>query len=282
MPMSVEYTIDELMCALMAREIRDGDWVNHGAVVPLAGAALMLAKHTHAPNLDFFYLGTVFNSVNPAETDLSRLMLEPELAYRSAEGLISHQDILSFTARGNCDFQFLRPIQIDDEGSVNVSVIGDTDTPRHRFHGIAVADAMVLVRRVCLYVTEHEPRVFVPKLSFRTGCGHVDAGRWRAKVGAPGEGPVSVVTPLCVFDFDTPQRRVRIRSVHPGITVDEVRAATGFEIVASGAVPESVPPSAEELHVLRDVVDPLGTRQMEFKETRAAANARIAEQRSAR
>src|SRR5687768_11777192 len=104
------------MCALMAREIRDGDWVNHGAVVPLAGAALMLAKHTHAPSLDFFYLGTVFNSVNPAEHDLSRLMLEPELAYRSAPALISHQDILSFTSRGNCDFQFLRPIQIDAYG----------------------------------------------------------------------------------------------------------------------------------------------------------------------
>lgn len=273
------YTIDELMCALMAREIRDGDWVNHGAVVPLAGAALMLAKHTHAPSLDFFYLGTVFNSVNPAEHDLSRLMLAPDLAYRSSRALISHLDIVSFTARGNCDLQFLRPIQIDAHGSVNVSLIGDPDAPRHRFHGIAVADAMVLVQRVCLYVTEHDPRVLVEQLTFRTGAGHVDAGAWREKVRAPGAGPVSIVTPLCVFDFETPERRARVRSLHPGVTADEVVAATGFAPVIDADVAESAPPTEEELRVLRGVVDPLGTRQLEFKATRNEANARIASER---
>jgi glutaconate CoA-transferase subunit B len=277
---AAEFTLDELMCALMAREIRDGDWVNHGAVVPLAGAALMLAKHTHAPTLDFFYLGTVFNSVDPAENDLSRLMLEPELAYRSSRALITHYDILSFTLRGNCGFQFLRPIQIDAEGSVNVSVVGDIDAPRYRFHGIAVADAMVLVQRVGLYVTEHNPRVFPEKLMFRTGTGHVDAGAWRERVGAPGSGPVSVVTPLCVMDFDTPDRHARVRSVHPGVTVDEVREATGFDLVVDDSLHESEPPSDEELRVLREVVDPLATRRMEFKEWRAEIVAKIEAQRT--
>lgn len=277
-----DHSLDELMCALMAREIRDGDWVNHGAVVPLAGAALMLARHTHAPTLDFFYLGTVFNSVDPGESDLTRLMLEPELAYRSSRALISHHDILSLTLRGNCGFQFLRPIQIDAYGSVNVSVIGTPEAPKHRFHGIAVADAMVLVQRVCLYVTEHDPRVLVEDLAFRTGTGHVDAGAWRERVGAPGEGPVSIVTPLCVLDFDTPDRRARLRSVHPGTTIDEVVAATGFDVVVPDDVPESEPPTAEELRVLREVVDPLGTRKMEFKRWRAEINAKLAEERAAR
>lgn len=276
-----DYTIDELMCTLMARELRDGDWVNHGAVVPLAGAALMLAKQTHAPALDFFYLGTVFNSVTPEEKDLSRLILEPELAYRSSRALISHYDILSFTLRGNCGFQFLRPIQIDAYGSVNASVVGDLDHPRYRFHGIAVADAMVLVQRVGLYVTEHDPRVLVDELAFRTGTGHVDHGAWRKTVGAPGRGPVSIVTPLCVFDFDSEDRRARIRSVHPGVTVERVLEATGFEPVVPDDVPDSAPPSVEELRVLREVVDPLGTRQTEFKEMRVQANARIAELRRA-
>jgi glutaconate CoA-transferase subunit B len=273
-----DHTLDELMCALMAREIRDGDWVNHGAVVPLAGAALMLAKHTHAPTLDFFYLGTVFNSVNPSENDLSRLMLEPEQAYRSSRALISHYDILSFTLRGNCSFQFLRPIQIDAYGSVNVSVVGDRERPRHRFHGIAVADAMVLVQRVGLYVTEHDPRVLVDQLSFRTGTGHVDGDLWRKRINAGG-GPTSIVTPLCMFDFETPDRRARIRSIHPGVTVEEVLERTGFKPVVPDRVPESVPPSPDELRILREVVDPLGTRQTEFKDLRAEANARIAVER---
>lgn len=277
-----EYELDELMCALMAREIRDGDWVNHGAVVPLAGAALMLARHTHAPNLDFFYLGTVFNSIDPAESDLARMMFEPELAASTSRGLISHHDILSLTLRGKCDFQFLRPIQIDAEGSVNVSVIGTHEAPKYRFHGIAVADAMVLVNRVGLYVTEHDPRVFVEQLSFRTGTGHVEAGAWRRRVGAPGNGPVSVTTPLCVMDFETPERRARLRSVHPGVSVEEVVAATGFELVVPDSVPESEPPSAEELRVLREVVDPLGTRRAEFRQWRAETSARLAAAAEAR
>jgi len=279
--MEADYELDELMCVLMAREIRDGDWVNHGAVVPLAGAALMLAKHTHAPNLQFFYLGTVFNSVDPEVTDLARLMVEPELAYRSSRALMSHYDVMSLTLRGNCDFQFLRPAQVDRTGNVNTSVIGDRSAPRHRFHGIAVADAMVLVGRVGLYVTEHNTRVFPERLSYRTGTGHADGDRWRLRIAAPGSGPASVITPLCVLDYDTPDGVCRIRSIHPGVTVEEVVAATGFELVVPDPVPRSEPPTTEELRVLREVVDPLATRHLEFKDLRLAAHARLAGQRLA-
>ena len=280
--MAPDYDLDELMCVLMSREIRDGDWVNHGAVVPLAGAALMLAKHTHAPNLQFFYLGTVFNSVDPTVTDLARLMIEPELAYHSSRALMSHYDILSLTLRGGCDFQFLRPLQIDPFGNLNTSVVGDPSAPKYRFHGIAVADAMVLVGRVGLYVTEHDPRIFPEQLSYRTGTGHEDGGRWRQGVGAPGRGPALVVTPLCVLDFETPDHRARLRSVHPGVTVDQVQSATGFDLVVDGGVPESAPPTKRELEVLRELVDPLATRQLEFKDLRPAALARIAAERARR
>jgi glutaconate CoA-transferase subunit B len=273
--MAERFSVDELMCVLMAREIRDGDWVSHGAVVPLAGAALMLAKQTHAPNLDFFYLGTVFNSINPSETNLARLTQEPELAYRSSRALISHQDILSLTLRGHSQFQFLRPIQIDPYGNVNVSLVGSPDAPRYRFHGIAVADALVLVRRICLYVPEHDPRVFVEDLPFRTGTGHADGDRWRERIGAPGLGPVSVVTPLCVFDFETDDLRAQLRSLHPGVDVADVRARTGFEFHVPQTVPRSPEPTDEELRLLREVVDPLETRKLEFKEWRAEVQRRL-------
>jgi glutaconate CoA-transferase subunit B len=270
----VNYDLDELMCVLMAREIRDGDWINHGAMVPLAGAALMLAKQLHAPNVDFFYLGTVFHAMTPSEPDLSRLIVEPETAYHSSRALMSHYDIVSWTLRGHCDLQFVRPIQVDAHGSVNVSVIGDPDAPRYRFHGIAVADAMVLVRRPCIYVTEHNPRVFVERLTFRTGVGHNDDG-WRERTGAPGGGPSVVITPLCVLDFQTPERRARVRSLHPGVMLEEVVAQTGFELVAGGDIETSVPPTDEELRVLREVVDPGETRKMEFKALREGVRRRL-------
>lgn len=271
-----EFEIDELMCVLMAREIRDGDWVNHGAGVPLAGAALMLAKHTHAPNLQFFYLGTRWNSVDPEVTDLGRLMVEPKLAYSSSRALMSHHDILSLTTRGHCDAQFLRPIEVDPFGNVNTSVIGSREAPKYRFHGIAVADSMVLVRRPCLYVTDHDDRVFRERLTYRTGTGHVEGDRWRGRIGAPGGGPAAVVTPLGVLDFRTPDRRARLRSVHPGVSVAEVQASTGFELDVSEAV-ESEPPSELELETLRELVDPLATRHLEFKELRREARRRIFE-----
>jgi glutaconate CoA-transferase subunit B len=271
-----EYTLDELMCALMAREIRDDDWVNHGAVVPLAGAALMLAKNTHAPNVDFFYLGTIFNSVNPAEMNLSEMMIAPKRAYTTSRCLIAHADILNWTIRGGCTLQFLRPLQIDAFGSVNVSVIGDPKAPKYRFHGIAVADVMVTCARPILYTTEHNARTFPSELAFRTGLGHTDRDVWRQAIRAPGGGPYRVITPLAILDFETLDKRARLRSVHPGVDPEEVQAATGFELVIPDEVEQSTPPTAEELRVLREVVDPLGVRQTEFKELRAAANARIA------
>jgi glutaconate CoA-transferase subunit B len=280
---AAEYGIDELMAAVMSREIRDGDWVNHGASVPLAGAALMLAKHHHAPNIDFFYLGTVFNGINPSETNLTEMMLRPELAYTTTRALMSHYDILSLTLRGGVDLQFLRPLQIDAHGSVNVSVIGDPERPKYRFHGIAVGDVMLTAKRPVLYVTDHDRRTFVEQLTFCTGLGHVDGDGWRERIAAPGApgGPAAVVTPLCVMDFQTPDLRARIRSVHPGVTVDDVRENTEFELAVTAEVPETDPPSAEELRILREVVDPLATREMEFRATRADANARIAAARAA-
>lgn len=279
------YTLDELMCALMAREIRDDDWVNHGAVVPLAGAALMLAKKTHAPNVDFFYLGTIFNSVNPAEVNLSEMMVEPKLAYTTSRCLIAHADILNWTIRGGCTLQFLRPLQIDAYGSVNVSVVGDPAAPKYRFHGIAVADVMVTCARPILYTTEHNARTFPAELAFRTGLGHTDGDAWRRQIRAPGGGPYRVITPKCIMDFETPDGRARLRAVHPGVEPEEVQEATGFELVVPDDVERSLPPTDEELRVLREIVDPLGVRQTEFKEMRAAANARIAaaaEERAAR
>jgi glutaconate CoA-transferase, subunit B len=273
-----EYTLDELMCVLMAREIRNDDWVNHGAVVPLAGAALMLAKQTHAPAVDFFYLGTIFNSVNPSELNLMEMWADPRLAYTSSKCLIAHADILNWTIRGGCTLQFLRPLQIDQYGSVNVSVVGDPKAPKLRFHGIAVADVMITCARPILYTTEHNHRTFPPRLAFRTGLGHTDGDEWRHRIRAPGNGPYRVITPLGTLDFETDDHSMRLRAVNPGVTPEQVQAETGFPLVIPESVEENVPPTAHELRVLREVVDPVGIRQTEFRELRAAANQRIADE----
>lgn len=268
--MASDVGVDEVMAVVMSRQVRDGDFVAHGAAVPLAAAALMLAIELHAPNADFFYQGTISTS----ERDPAKLMLDLERIYASAPAFFSQAQITDFELRGNGDFQFLRPIQIDPYGSVNTSLIGTLDAPIKRFHGIAVADAMSIVKRICLYVTEHTPRVFVEKLDFVTALGQVDGGRWRRDLGLPGGGPVLVVTPKAVMDFQGPGGRMRLRELMPGASVEEVREQTGFELLLAEDVRPVEPPTDEELATLRRI-DPLATRGLEFRELRDAARKRL-------
>jgi glutaconate CoA-transferase subunit B len=267
---------DELMAIVMSRQVRDGDFVAHGAAVPLAAAALMLAQSLHAPNVDFFYQGTL----TPRETDLARLALDPELAYASARGFFSQAQMLDFELRGRCDLQFLRPLQIDPVGNVNVSLIGTLRHPLHRFHGIAVADAMAVVRRVCLYVTEHSPRVFAAQLDFRTGLGHPADDAWRRRLAVPGGGPCTVVTPLAVLDFSGPGRTMGLSALLPGASVADVRAATGFKLFVPDGVAEIAAPTAQEVDA-RHRVAPLATRRMEFRQWRDEARRVLEAARSA-
>jgi glutaconate CoA-transferase subunit B len=269
-----EPTLDEVMAVAMARQIHDRDFVSHGASVPLAAAALMLAIETHAPNAEFFYQGTI----STEERDPAKLMLDIEGIYRSAPAFFSQAQVIDFELRGHGDFQYLRPAQIDRFGSVNTSVIGTLEAPRYRFHGIAVADAMTVVRRVCLYVTEHTPRVFVEQLAFTTGLGNVGGGAWRERIDAPGGGPCAVITPLAILDFAGPGRTMRLAELLPSATIDDVLAATGFELAIAPNVTSMSPPTPVELETLRRL-DPLETRKLEFREWRAAARARLADRR---
>ena len=115
-------------------------------------------------------------------------------------------------------------------------------------------------------MTEHSPRVFVEELTFRTGTGHDDGSDWRRTSGLHEAGPHSVVTPLAVLGFDA-NRRLELRSFHPGSSVDEVRAATGFELGVADSVHETPAPTDAEIAAL-DRVDPQQIRMLEFRDGR--------------
>lgn len=264
-------SIDDFMACVMSRQVRDGDWVSQGASVPLAGAALFLAMATHAPEVDFWMAGCV----TPANRNLAEALLFPNRLYETTRAHMSQNEIVNFSLRGNSDFQFMRPAQIDPHGNVNVSVIQrGGGKPDLRFQGIAVGDAINAVRRVCFYVTEHTPRTFVERLPFRTGAGHDDGSAWRAAVGLPaGAGPFAAVTPMAVLDFDS-DRRLRIASAHRGFSVEDVREATGFELGASPECGETPMPTEAELAALAEV-DPEGIRRLEFRQTRGEVLAHL-------
>lgn len=268
--------LDDFMACVMARRVRDHDWVSQGASVPLAGAALFVAMDLYAPNVDFWLAGCV----TPRNTNLAEALLWPEKIYETTAAHMNQNEIINFSLRGNSSFQFLRPLQIDPHGNVNVSRIDREGKGPLRFHGIAVGDAINAVRRTCLYVTEHSPRVFVEELHFRTGTGHHDGSDWRPSHGLKPAGPEGVITPLAVLGFSA-ERRLEVRALHPGVSLDQVQEATGFEIGAAAEIEETFAPTEEELEALYRV-DPDRIRLLEFRETREQALEWLAGQAASR
>jgi acyl CoA:acetate/3-ketoacid CoA transferase beta subunit len=153
--------------------------------------------------------------------------------------------------------------QMDVFGNQNLASIGDDYAkPKAQLLGFRGAPGNTVNHQTSYWVPNHSPRVFVEKVDVITGVG------WDSAAKA---GPAAtkfhylkrVVTNLCTFDWETPDRRMRLRTVHPGVTVDEAVAATGFELVVPDDVPESRLPTADELQLIREVIDPKGLREQE-------------------
>jgi acyl CoA:acetate/3-ketoacid CoA transferase beta subunit len=152
--------------------------------------------------------------------------------------------------------------QIDRFGNQNLAAIGDYARPKVQLLGYRGAPGNTINDPTSYWVPNHSPKVFVPAVDTVTGIG------WD-RAAALGEGGRyvdvrRVVTNLAVLDFDTPDRRMRLRSVHPGVTVDEVVAATGFELNVPDDVGESRAPTTDELRLIREVIDPDGARDAEI------------------
>lgn len=152
--------------------------------------------------------------------------------------------------------------QLDPYGNHNFAAIGDMRKPKAQLLGFRGAPGNTVNNVTSYWIPNHGPRVFVEKVDVVTGVGYD-----RARVAGPAATRYHslrhVVTNLCVLDFATPDHRMRLRSVHPNVSVDDVRAATGFDLVVPDDVPESRLPSAEELRLIRDVLDPEGLREKE-------------------
>ncbi|MGH9228090.1 MAG: CoA-transferase subunit beta [Acidimicrobiales bacterium] len=151
--------------------------------------------------------------------------------------------------------------QLDRYGNQNLAAIGDYGRPRVQLLGYRGAPGNTINDPTSYWVPNHSPKVFVEKVDTVTGIG------WdRAAALGPAARFVDirrVVSNLGVFDFESADRRMRLRSVHPGVTVDAVAAATGFELMVPADVPESRLPTAEELELIREVIDPEGARERE-------------------
>jgi glutaconate CoA-transferase subunit B len=162
--------------------------------------------------------------------------------------------------RGTVDYTFLGGAQIDMYGNINSSMIGtDYDHPKVRLPGSGGANDLACLCWMTLVITPHDKRRFVKKLDFLTTPGYLTGPGARERAGLPaGCGPYKVISTLALMGYDPESKRMRVESLHPGVTKEEVIENTGFEMLFLDALPETPEPTDHELKLLREEVDPLG------------------------
>lgn len=253
------YSIRELLACFLSHDIEDGEIGTVGATMPTARAAVLLAHLTHAPNLTALigYSKTsllnipTIGSVH-SETDFRQT--------RWAECYCRDEDLNTVElkrALQQCRF-YIGALQIDKYGNSNLIGIG-RDPRRLTVRGPGGVGTTVMTTYAKYYyiiVESHDKRVFVENCDYVSAVGWGDGGaEGRKKLGLPGGGPRYVLTPMCIMDFEENTKRIRLRSIHPGITVEQVINNTGFELVIPGEVPTTEPPTKNELWLLRNRID---------------------------
>lgn len=239
------------MTVAASRLLSDHRVVFAGIGMPLVAAAL--AKRRHAPNLTIILEGGIVGTrLRPGHLPSSTNEMR---AADGAEMLTDITDIFLLAQRGFFDYGFLGVAQIDPYGNINTSIIGTPENPKVRLPGSGGANDIASLCNQTLVVTAHEPRRFVEKVDFITSPGHLDGGTSRADAGLIYGGVTWVVTDLALMDFAPESRRMRLRGLQPGVTVDDVQAATGFELVVPDDVEDLPGPEPEELAILRELND---------------------------
>jgi glutaconate CoA-transferase subunit B len=247
-----EYSTLELMAACGSRAIKDHEVVFVGTGLPML--ASLLAKRMHAKNAKIVYEAGFIDS---NAIDIACSIADSRLAYRAsaAVGLIETLGLL--LQGGHCDVGFVGAAQIDEYGNLNTTYIGDFEHPKVRLPGSGGGNDIVSSAKRIVVIMKHEKRKFTKKLDYLTSPGFLDGPDARKRVGLKGGGPSLVVTDFCQLGFDDETKKLKLLTVHPGMTVQQVVENTGCDLIVKEPVPETEPPTFEELNLLR-AIDPHG------------------------
>lgn len=250
--MTAPWTPAELLAVMGSRQLRDDTTVFAGVGVPLLAAALAQARH--APNLTMVIEGGIIGPrIRPGRLPISTNEMRAACRASMLPGIT---DAFLFAQRGFLDYGFMGGAQIDEHGNINTSVLGsDYWRPKVRLPGTGGANDIASLCREVFILTAHERRRFVRRVDFVTSPGWLDGDGSRARAGLPFGGVSRVVTTLGILGFDPATRRMRIEARHPGVTLDTIRASTGFELLEAPAIAETEAPAPEELEILR-ALDP--------------------------
>ena len=255
----MHYTPRELMVVCAARQIHDGENVFVGMRLPLI--AFALAKRTHAHHcIGLFEVGIMRDAPSP---ELLYTMGDAPNIYGAlwATGTL---DVMRPMAEGDVHLGFIGGAEVDRYGNLNTSLIGDWHHPKVRLPGSGGgADIASFSQRLAI-IMQHDRQRLREKVDYITSPGygypgeHGPAGEaWRKRVGLPRGGPASLITTLAVFTFDKKTGEALLQSYHSGTTIEQVQEQTGWELRLADGCKETVPPTEDELRVIREY-DPQG------------------------
>jgi glutaconate CoA-transferase subunit B len=263
---ATDYTIDELLIAVMARELTGEVMVS--SVTAMGALAAHLAKRTHAPDLAVLSTPESGMEVTPMPTlTLGQFMTDAQRGIP-----LTMEDIFDaiFLDRFRI---WINPAQIDRHGHVNITAIGPWATPRVAMVGSrGIPEDTSHLSAILYYLTNHSPRTVVERVDFRSGAGY---GPEREQYLGGSGAPTRLVTNLGVFDWRGPDHTLAAVSLHPGVTPAMVREATGFPMDIPEDVPVTEPPDAQAVAIIR-AADPLEVRKLEFLSGREAAERLVA------
>ncbi|MEU9705572.1 CoA-transferase [Streptomyces sp. NPDC047981] len=245
-------TSSELLTVTAARELAQRRLVFSGHGLPTLAVAL--ARHTVAPHIQTVYESGV-TGAHPEE--LPRSVTDPVIV-AGAECVMGMPQMFGYVLQGQrIDVGFLGSAQIDRFGSLNSSIVGDWDRPRVRLPGSGGAiEVMANAGEILVVMRRHDRSTFVPRLDFCTSPSPRRAGQARGGAQPYGKGVTRVITDLGILARDSGDEELELVAVQPGVTVGQVRAATGWELRVRDDMAQLAPPSADELKLLREELDP--------------------------
>lgn len=247
-----DYNPIELMICVAARNLEDGSTVVVGTGAPCAAA--MLAQKTHSPNMCILFEAGGVAPILPSMP----ISVGDSRTFHLAIMASSMPEIMETCQRGMVDYTFLGGAQIDMYGNINSTMIGkEHGHPKVRFPGSGGANDLASLCWRTMMMTVQDAKRFTNDIDFITSPGYLKGGNSRYEAGLPKDtGPYRIITNMAIMGFDEVTKRMKVLSINPGYTRQDVQDNCGFELLWADTITQTDPPHADELRILRDEVDP--------------------------
>ncbi|WP_372517867.1 CoA-transferase subunit beta [Solirubrobacter phytolaccae] len=238
-----------MMTVEAARRLRDTTACFVGIGLPSTGANL--ARRTHNPDLVLVYEAGAIGAKPPSLP----LSIGDGMLGETADTIASVPEIFNYWVQpGRIEIGFLGAAQLDRYANINTTVVGDYANPKVRLPGAGGAPEIAASCGEVVIIVRQSPRAFVEQVDFITSVGHGDGAGARERLGLRGKGPTKVITDLGILEPDPETRELTLTHLHPGVTAEQAREATGWDLKLADDLQTTEPPTEEELKALRELL----------------------------